>query len=283
MKNKCEICPRKCGVERCTTPGFCNETEKLRISKIIEHFCWEEPCLSNEKGVLAIFFSGCNLKCDYCQNIEISRGGVGKLYSIEEFTHLLKEKQKNHCAIDLITPTHFSKTLCEVFEQFNKEIPVIWNSNAYETTETIKEISKFVDIFLPDFKYSSNLLSQKFSSCKDYVDYALPAITEMCKQKTDIFDAQGLMKQGVIIRHLVLPNHVENSLEVLDLIKQNFPNRMLSLMSQFTPNGNSCLDRKITPIEYKLVLTHLEKLGITNGFVQDFESANSCFVPNFKN
>ncbi len=280
----CEICPRKCRVIRSQSRGFCNENEQIAIAKVMEHFTWEEPCLSTEKGVLAIFFSGCNLKCDYCQNHEISRGGVGKIYSVDEFVKLVEEKQDKHSAIDLITPTHFSQPLQLAFEKIDKRVPVIWNTNSYETTKNIQNVSKFVDIFLPDFKYASNKLGQKFSACPDYFSQALPAICEMCRQKKDLFaeeNGQKILKQGVIIRHLVLPGHVQNSLDVLDQIAENFPSRMVSIMSQFTPNGKSLLDRKISPAEYKLVLHHLDKLGIQNGYVQSFESADACFVPEF--
>lgn len=276
---KCSICPRKCGVNRNVSTGFCNE-KHLRVAKIIEHFSWEEPCLSNEKGVLAIFFSGCNLKCYYCQNHEISRGGVGKIYSVQELAALLNEKQQSHSAIDLVTPTHFAAELEEVFSLFNCTVPVIWNTNSYECPQTIKRVCKFVDIFLADLKYSNNALGQKFSACKDYFSYALPAIEEMCQEKADKFQ-DGVMQSGVIIRHLVLPGHIKNSLEVLDIIKQHFPQRMISIMSQFTPNGKSSLNRKITPIEYKLVLSHMQKLGLENGFVQSLDSANCTFVPKF--
>lgn len=280
MGNKCSVCPRQCKIDRSFSRGFCNENQKISIAKVIEHFSWEEPCLAGKNGVLAIFFSGCNLKCDYCQNHEISCGGVGEIFSIDEFVKLVEDKQDCHDAIDLITPTHFSDELCLAFEKIKKRVPVIWNTNAYETIENIQKVSKFVDIFLPDFKYASNELGQKFSFCKDYFSYALPAIKQMCKEKIDVFENQ-ILKQGVIIRHLVLPGYVKNSLDVLDEIAKNFRERMVSVMSQFTPNGKSALNRKISPLEYKLVLSHLERLGLEKGFVQDFESASCDFIPKF--
>ncbi len=279
---KCKICPRQCLVDRRFQKGFCQERKTLRIAKIIEHFTWEEPCLSDEKGVLAVFFSGCNLKCDYCQNHEISRGGVGEVYSALELAKLLDEKQTDHCAIDLITPTHFADELESIFENFNCKIPVIWNTNSYESVETIRRVSKFVDIFLADLKYANNTLGQKFSACTDYFSYALPALKTMCQEKPDKFNENNLMTSGVIIRHLVLPGFTKNSLDVLDIIKQHFPKRIISIMSQFTPNGKSTLNRKITPIEYKLVISHMQKLGLNNGFVQSLDSANGTFVPDFK-
>lgn len=278
--NLCNICPRQCQIDRNARNGFCNEGAKIRIAKIIENFEWEEPCITGNKGTLAIFFSGCNLRCDYCQNYEISRGRVGKEYTIDEFCKLIETKQDSHCSIDLITPTHFSNALAEAFEKIDKRVPVIWNTNSYETTENIKLVSKFVDVFLADLKYSNDELGKKFSFCQDYFSRALPAIKEMAIQKPDIYENE-FMKQGLIIRHLVLPNHIENSLNVLDVIKENFSDRKLSLMSQFTPNGKSSLNRKLKPIEYKAVVSHLEKLGLTNGYVQEFESASEEFVPDF--
>ena len=276
----CQTCPRKCKIDRNLSVGFCNEKNTIKIAKIIRNFAWEEPCITGKKKALAIFFSGCNLRCDYCQNFEISRGGVGKEYSIDEFVKLIETEQKNHSYIDLITPTHFSNELFEAFSKINKKIPVIWNTNSYETIENIEKVSSFVDIFLADLKYADDTLGQEFSLCKDYFSQSLPAIRQMCKLKKDIYK-KNEMKQGVIIRHLVLPDHAKNSIAVLDVIKENFPDRKISLMSQFTPNGHSRLDRKITQIEYKAVLAHLEKLGFSDGYIQDFESANDCFVPNF--
>jgi len=280
MAEFCKICPRKCQVDRTQNKGFCNETKTIKIAKIIKHFSWEEPCLSDEKGTLAIFFSGCNLRCDYCQNFEISRGGVGKEYSIEEFCKLIEENQNDHSSIDLITPTHFSENLIEAFNHIDKKVPIIWNTNGYETVENIEKVSAFVDIFLTDLKYADDNLGSLYSKTKDYFSQTFPAIKAMCRLKPDI-EENGLLKQGVIIRHLVLPGQTKNSFKVLDVIKENFADRIVSIMSQFTPNGHSNLNRKITKIEYKAVLAHLEKLDLTNGYIQDFESADDNFVPKF--
>lgn len=283
MENKklCTVCPRGCKVNRDDSLGFCQEKLTLRIAKIIPHFMWEEPCLAGKKGTLAIFFSGCNLMCDYCQNHQISRGGVGKTYTIDEFVSLIESMQKSHDSIDLITPTHFSQALYQAFKKIKKCVPVIYNTNGFETEENINKVSEFVDVFLTDFKYSDNALAQKFSHCNNYFQHTLVATKAMCKQKPDKFKNERLM-QGVIIRHLVLPGFIQNSLRVLDCLKQNFPERLVSIMSQFTPNGKSEINRKLLPIEYKTVLAHMEKLNITNGFLQDFESACNDFVPNFE-
>ena len=281
MKNeKCQICPRQCKINRNTSVGFCNEKNKIRIAKIIKNFQWEEPCITGNKGALAIFFSGCNLRCDYCQNYDISRGGIGESYTIEEFCKLIEDNQSSHSSIDLITPTHFSDLLCEAFSKINKKIPVVWNTNGYETTENIEKVSKFVDVFLTDFKYGDNETGKKFSKCENYFTITHTATLKMCELKPDILEGD-FMKQGVVIRHLVLPGLLQNSFKVLDEIKANFQNRKISIMSQFTPNGHSKLDRKLKPIEYKAVLMHMEKLNLTNGYIQDFESADDKFVPDF--
>lgn len=280
MNEKCNTCPRKCNINRKVQNGFCNEKNTIRIAKVIKNFMWEEPCLTADKGVLAIFFSGCNLRCDYCQNFQISRGMVGEEYSIEEFVKLIDENQENHSCIDLITPTHFSNEIAQAFKLIQKKIPIVWNTNGYETIENVEKVGKFVDIYLTDFKYSSNETAKKYSKCEQYVENCLSATKKMCDQKPDIFE-NDQMKQGVIIRHLVLPGEIENSLKTLDILKQNFDGRQISLMSQFTPNGKSSLNRKLTPIEYKIVLKHLENLGLSNGYVQEFSSADSCFVPKF--
>lgn len=281
MKNElCEICPRQCRINRNLKVGFCNENNKIRIAKIIKNFQWEEPCITGSKGTLAIFFSGCNLRCDYCQNYDISRGKVGDLYTIEEFCKLIEDNQDSHSSIDLITPTHFSNLICEAFSKINKKIPVVWNTNGYETISNIEKVSKFVDVFLTDFKYGDNNIGNQFSKCANYFDITKNATIKMCQLKPDIIE-NDFMKQGVVIRHLVLPGQLQNSFKVLDEIKKNFSNRKISLMSQFTPNGHSILDRKLKPIEYKAVLLHMEKLNLTNGYIQDFTSADDKFVPDF--
>ncbi len=280
MKNLCKICPRQCQIDRKMNVGFCNENQTIKIAKIVKNFMFEEPCVTGEKGALAIFFSGCNLRCDYCQNHKISHGGTGQPFSVEKLRTFLEENQDNHSSIDLVTPTHFSDELCKVFEKFNKKIPVIWNTNSYETTDNIKKVSKFVDVFLADFKYGDDIVGAKFSKVNDYFSCALPSIKMMCQEKPDVFEGE-FMKQGVIIRHLVLPGYIDNSFNVLNSIKENFPNRMVSIMSQFTPNGKSSLDRKLKPIEYKTVLAHMQKLGLSNGYIQDFDSANDSYTPDF--
>lgn len=278
MEEICEICPRHCKINRKKNVGFCNEFNKIRISKIIDHFKWEEPCLTDEKGVCAIFFSGCNLKCDYCQNYEISCGQVGKEYSAEEFANLLREKEKDNSYFDFITPTHFSNEILSAFKIYRPKIPVIWNSSSYEEVDMLKKLNEFVDIYLLDFKYADNFVGRKYSNCHDYFDKA-SKVLDFCAKKKDVFK-DNLLRQGLIIRHLVLPNEIDNSLKVIDYIAKNFPDRIVSVMSQFTPTAKSSIKRKLTPLEYKIVQKRaLNKL--TKGYFQDFDSAEDSFIPKF--
>ena len=278
MKEICDICPRHCKVNRNEKIGFCNEFNKIRISKIIDHFKWEEPCVTDEKGVCAIFFSGCNLKCDYCQNYEISCGQVGKEYTTEEFVKLLKEKEKDNSYFDFITPTHFSKQILSAFKIYQPKIPVIWNSSAYEEVEMLKQLNEFIDIYLLDLKYADNLVGRKYSNCNDYFNKAREVLS-FASKKMDVFE-KDYLKQGLIIRHLVLPSEIENSLKVIDYIAENLPNRIVSVMSQFTPTPKSSMKRKLTPLEYKIVQNRAVK-KITKGYFQDFESAKETFIPKF--
>ena len=278
---KCYDCPRNCGVDRDFEFGFCKESNKIRISKIIENFMWEEPCISGEKGALAIFFSGCNLRCEFCQNMEISHKGKGEYYSPEEFRKLIESFDLNkYCSIDLITPTHFSSQLYLALKDFQSPIPIVWNSSGYESEKAIEKVSEFVDVFLPDFKYFSSQLSHKLSLAKDYFDITLKAIKKMRELKDENIFKNGILTKGVLIRHLVLPGQVEDSKKILSTIKTEIKSPFISIMSQFTPIGEN-FKRKIYPLEYKIVLDFAQKIGLNDGFFQDFDSADKNFVPNF--
>ena len=279
----CYDCPRKCGVDRSKQKGFCQEGDKIRVAKIIENFMWEEPCISGDKGCLAIFFSGCNLRCSFCQNYEISHGSKGDFYSPEEFCKLLKSYDLTRfSSIDLITPSHFSSALIEALAKENWDLPIVWNSSGYESEETIERLSKVVDVFLPDFKYYSHDLSLSLSGAQDYFEVAKKAIIKMREiRPNNIFSSVGVLEKGVLIRHLVLPGHAKDSFKVLETIKDEVSNPFISLMSQFTPHGQNELNRKLIPLEYKSVLAHAEKLGLNDGYFQEFASADENFIPNF--
>lgn len=279
---KCFDCPRRCGVDRSQNAGFCGESDKIRVAKIIENFMWEEPCISGSKGALAIFFAGCNLRCSFCQNYKISHNGFGKEYTVQEFRDLmLSYDLSTFSSIDLVTPTHFSSLLLDVFDGLKLPLPIVWNSSGYENEDMIERLSGFVDVFLPDFKYYSSDLSKGLSCAEDYFQVASKAICIMKKAKPQNIFHNGVMQSGLLIRHLVLPGQQLDSFKVLDFIKENIDDPFISLMSQFTPNGNGNLQRKILPLEYKAVVAHAQKLGLTDGYIQEGASASDQFVPKF--
>lgn len=280
MTKLCYDCPRNCGVDREKQLGFCRCGQKIVVAKIIENFMWEEPCISGEKGALAIFFSGCNLRCCFCQNYKISHNIVGKEYSPLEFYNYLKsyDLTKFSC-IDLITPSHFSSALVEALSLGEFEIPIVWNSGGYEKPEMIEKIAKVVDVFFPDLKYYSEELSSKASLAPDYFKWASKSILKMRELKNDVFK-DGIMASGLLIRHLVLPGEYRDSMKVLDFIAENMRESFISLMSQFTPVGEF-KDRKIYPLEYKLVLQHAKNLQLNNGYFQELSSSSQDFIPEF--
>ena len=278
----CNDCPRMCNVDRTQRLGFCGCPNKIVASKVIENFMWEEPCICGSKGTLAIFFAGCNLRCNYCQNYQISFSCKGVHYSAKEFADYLNSfDQDKFSAIEFISPTQYSSLLLEVLEHFQKKIPLVWNSGGYERADMIEKLAKRVDVFLPDLKYADNTLSTDFSHAYDYFRHASSAIKMMrsCK-KEEIFE-EGVLVSGVLIRHLVLPGFAKDSLKVLDFIASEIKNPFISLMSQYTPTPFSKIKRKLYPLEYKLVLEHAQKLKLDKGYFQDLDSASDSFIPSF--
>ena len=283
---KCKICPRACKIDRNEKAGFCG-VQKLKIAKVMRHM-WEEPFISGTNGSGMIFFSGCNMKCVFCQNFEISQNLKGKEISVDELTQIFKKHKKTGVHnINLVSPSQFSDEIVLALKKYKPSIPIVWNSNGFEKKQTIKKLKGLVDIFLVDFKYSNDNLAAKYSLTPNYVKTALGAIAEMKKiAKYDCIDANGLMKKGVVIRHLILPGEIANSINCVDLINHKFGNKTyLSLMSQFTPCHKAKqfenLKRKVKPIEQKAVLKFAEKLGFSNLFYQDEESASDSFIPDF--
>ena len=278
----CYDCPRNCGINREKYRGFCGEGNKIRVAKIIEHFMWEEPCISGEKGALAIFFSGCNLRCEFCQNYDISHLGKGEYYTPKEFRDLLLSYDlSTFSCVDLITPSHFSSLLFDALSDFDCPIPIVWNSSGYEKEDMIDSLSRVVDVFMPDLKYVDEALSLNCAKAQDYFSIASKAILSMRKNKPKEVFKNGVLQEGVLIRHLVMPIHFKDSIKVLDFIKEKISNPFISLMSQFTPTQNSKIKRRLLPLEYKYVLIHAQNLGLTNGYFQELESANQLFIPQF--
>ena len=286
----CSICPRKCNINRSISSGFCLSPNHLVVSKVMLHH-FEEPILTaeNEKGRGAIFLSGCNMRCVYCQNYEISHKIVGEKVSVEKLIEIFKSLEKAGAGnIDLVSPTHYSNLIIQALKIYKPSVPVVWNSNGYESCETLKQPKGLVDIYLVDFKYANNQSAIKYSKTPNYVETAKNALKEMKnQQKTNIFK-NGKLVKGIIVRHLVLPNLAKDSTIVLDIIHNILgKNAIVSIMSQYVPMFEATklkeMNRKITKLEYKLVVNHALKLGLNNSFIQDLDSSCVSYTPDFKN
>lgn len=283
----CTLCPRRCGVDRTKGGrGFCGMPDKLYAARASAHY-WEEPVISGSFGSGAIFFSGCTLRCAFCQNYTISDEHFGRELTPQALRaameRLIDEGVQN---INLVTPTHFLPSILPALEP-KLPVPVVYNCGGYESVETLRRLEGKIDVYLPDFKYSDNALAKHLSAAPDYYETAAAAILEMYRQvgRPVIEDEQ--MTRGVLLRHLVLPGFVDNSLGVLDWIGENFRSGdiLVSLMSQYVPMGKAKamppLDRRITETEYDAVLSYMELLGIEDGFTQDFSAATSDYTPEF--
>lgn len=281
----CNICPRKCNTQRERAQGFCRAPECFKLARAALHF-WEEPCISGKNGSGAVFFSGCNLKCVYCQNYEISIGDKGKEISderlIEIFEGLIDEGAQN---INLVNPTHYATRLAEVLSKWKCPVPIVYNSSGYESVETLRLFEGIVDIYLPDFKYIRSEKAQRYSRAKDYPQAVKAALFEMRRQQPEDIFENGIMKRGMIIRHLILPQNTNSSLEIIDYIKENFESTYLSLMAQYVPCGNLKdfpeLQRKITKREYEKVVDYACQKGLQRVFVQELGSADKMYIPPF--
>lgn len=282
---QCDLCPRNCKINRDVSNGYCGVSNNIKIARAALHF-WEEPIISGDKGSGTIFFSGCTLKCVYCQNFEISRG-FGKEISVDRLVEIMKElEEKGANNINLVTPTHFVNQIIKALDIYRPNVPIVYNTSGYEKIETLKKLEGYVDVYLPDLKYSDNNLSQKYSKVSDYFEMATKAILEMKRQQPKDVIENGLMKKGVIVRHLVLPNAIQNTLGVLQWITNNLDkDSYISLMGQFIPYGEAKdiaeLNRKIKPVEYKLAINKLLEKDFNNSFIQDIESASEDFIPSF--
>ncbi len=284
----CNLCPRNCNAERTEhdRAGFCNMPLNPVIAQADLHF-WEEPCISGKGGGGAVFFSGCSLKCCYCQNFKISSKGYGKEIGVGRLADIFKElEDKGASCIDLVSPSHFAYSVLKAFDIYKPQIPVVYNSSGYEKVETLKMFEGIVDVYLPDLKYVESEISEKYSSCKDYFQYASEAIKEMKRQVPENIFVDGLIKKGLIIRHLVLPSNMENSRRVLRWIRENLGDgEYISLMSQYTPCSESEkhpeINRTLMTAEYDKILDYFFEIGLKNGYMQEKSSAKEIFVPPF--
>ena len=277
---KCYDCPRACGADRERGEvGFCGGGYYASVAKTIYDFKYEEPCFG--QSVAAVFFGGCALRCSYCQNYKISRNATGEVYDDGKLAWLFDGTDK---PIDLVTPSHYLSAIERAVGLTENPHEYIYNTSGYETTESISRAREFCGLFLTDFKYADGELARKLSNAPDYFDKAVAAIREM-KKTADVWAGDGnnrTLKQGVVIRHLVLPGQVNNSIAVLDAIKAEFgTDAVLSLMSQFTPNGLGEPTARLKKIEYKLVAEHAMSLGFKNGYFQEFSSADGRYTPEF--
>lgn len=286
----CTLCPRKCGAlrEEAVGLGFCKMGANPVVARAALHF-WEEPCISGTRGSGTVFFTGCSLQCVFCQNYQIStEREVGKVITVEEladiFDRLAAQGAHN---INLVNPTHFALPIAQALRLRKSSVPVVYNSGGYESIETLNMLDGLIDIYLPDFKYSDDMLAKTYSGAADYVQTAKAAILEMVRQTGAAqYNEDGMMTRGTIVRHLILPGHTRNSIGALDWLAENLPDGIpVSLMAQYIPCGHAAdfpeLNRRITKREYEKVQQHLFDLNL-DGFVQERSAASSKFIPPFR-
>lgn len=289
---KCQLCPRACAVNRHEGKiGYCHETEQLVVGRAALHF-WEEPCLSGERGSGAVFFAGCNMGCVFCQNNELSKGKVGKVITVERLVEIFFElKGQGAHNINLVTPTHYIPHLVIALRKakiLGLALPIIYNCSGYESVEALKSLEGLIDIYLPDYKYEDEKLALKYSKAKGYPKVVKAAIAEMVRQTGGpVFDEEGMMQKGVIVRHLLLPGQLMDSKAIVRYLYETYGNQIfMSLMNQYTPlkhvKDYPELDRKVTQRSYNRLIDFALSLGVENAFIQEGETAEESFIPSFK-
>ena len=287
---KCTLCPRECKINRKYKKGVCQAGISMKIARYSLHE-WEEPCISGTNGSGTIFFTYCNLQCIFCQNYKISKEQIGQEISIEEFSNICLELQaKGAHNINLVTPTHYVPQIIEGIKKAKTNgltIPIVYNTSGYEKKETIQKLKGIVDIYLPDFKYADNTLALKYSHAPKYFEYAKESLEEMINQVGEnTYDENGILKKGIIIRHLVLPGQLENTKQVLKYVHETYKDKItISIMNQYTPVRKferfKNLNRTITEEEYDEIIDYALDLGITNAFIQEGETQKESFIPEF--
>lgn len=288
---KCNICPRECMVDRSSAVGICGESDRVRVALVSKHM-WEEPCISGENGSGTVFFTGCPLHCVYCQNGVIANENRGREVTIEELSEIfLKQQESGVHNINLVTPTHFVLQIREALilaKEKGLKIPVVYNTGSYEKVESLNLLEGLVDIYLPDMKYFSSELALRYSKAPDYHKVAMEAIEEMYRQVGEAeFDDEGIMKKGVIVRHLLLPGSIEDSKKVIKALFEKFGDSVyISIMNQYTPMegvGKKYpeLANKVSEKDYDALVDYAIDLGVENGFIQEGETALESFIPDF--
>lgn len=284
----CNLCPRKCNAERNENAGYgyCKMPTMPVVARAALHF-WEEPCISGKNGSGTVFFSGCSLGCVFCQNSEISHKNFGKRITVERLSEIFKElEMKGAHNINLVNPTHYIDAIGEAFDIYKPGIPIVYNSGGYDTEEQIEKASRFVDVFLMDYKYRSDIRAKKYSKAENYPEIAEKAILKCANiVKENILDGSGIMQKGLIIRHLIMPQGTNDAIDIIKWVENNVPWCFLSLMSQYTPCGDlsGCneINRKITRREHNKVLDFAAESKINTIFIQELTSSSEEFIPPF--
>lgn len=288
---KCAICPHNCGINRLNNQiGRCKSKDTVKVALYSTHN-FEEPCISGKKGSGTVFFSNCNMNCVFCQNYEISQQGKGKEISIEELADIfIKQQEKDVENINLVTPTSYVPQIIEAIKIARKnglKLPIVYNTNGYEKVETLKMLEGYVDIYLPDFKYSDDDLGKRLSKVDNYFEIVTEALKEMYRQTGKaVFNGEGIMQKGMIIRHLVLPNHILNSRRVLKWINENMHDVYVSVMAQYFPTYKAKeiddINRKLTKEEYEQIENYLYRLDLKNGYIQELGEHEEEYVPHWE-
>ena len=287
---ECNLCPRNCNVDRSVRTGFCKSTDKLKVARAALHY-WEEPCISGRDGSGTVFFSGCNLKCCFCQNYNISSDCFGKEISVERLGEIFLELQdKGANNINLVTAVQYIPSIIKALDNVKHKlnIPVVYNSGGYENVQTLEILKDYVDIYLPDIKYFDRELSKKYSLAEDYFDRAKEAVIKMIDNAGELkLNDKGIMQRGVIVRHMVLPSCYKDSIKILNWINDNLPKDkfLISLMSQYTPFYKAHeypeINRRVTTYEYNKVVDEALTLGLDSGYIQEKSSAKEEYTPPF--
>ena len=288
---KCAICPHNCGINRLNNQiGRCKSKDTVKVALYSTHN-FEEPCISGKKGSGTVFFSNCNMNCVFCQNYEISQQGKGKEISIQELAEIfIKQQDKDVENINLVTPTSYVPQIIEAIKiarEAGLKIPIVYNTNGYEKVQTLKMLEGYIDIYLPDLKYSDDVLAKRLSKVDNYFEIATNAIKEMHKQVGQpVFNEEGIMQKGMIIRHLVLPNHILNSRRVLKWVNDNMNDVYVSIMAQYFPTYKAKeiddINRKLTKEEYKEIENYLYRLNLENGYIQELGEHEEEYVPKWE-
>lgn len=281
----CNICPRNCNVDRENRIGFCGMREGVKLAKAYLHH-WEEPCITGKNGSGTVFFSGCNLKCVYCQNYQISSEHVGKEITIEQLADIFKDLEKQGATnINLVSPSHYTMQIKKALEIYRPNIPIVYNSSGYDTPKQLEILKDYIDIYLVDFKYYNSELAGRLSFASNYPDVAKTAILKMRELQPENIYVDDILQKGVIIRHMILPNHIEDSIEILKWIKGNVQSPCISLMGQYTPmyraNEFEDISRKLKPIEYKIVAKAMLDMELDDGYFQELSSAEASYTPDW--